>query len=260
MSIAALIFVVGVIGALNMKKINTNANYMFDNNLRSIEILDNIKGGLLENRGQTLLLINQANKEQLSEIENKINEIKSRVDGYKKQYEEMNVSNEEKNIYQTLTDDQASFRKLRDEMNGYIKQGDYENAQKIFIEANKYNEKMIETINKLIEYSAKEAEKVNNSNKNVFSSSYKIMFIISTIGLIIALGLGLLISSWLTKRFNIIINFANKLGEGDLTDKIKINGNDEIDNMATSLNKAINNIKELISEVLNSAENISAVK
>jgi methyl-accepting chemotaxis protein len=257
-SIAALIFVVGIIGALNMKQINANANSMFDNNLRSIEILDNIKGGLLENRGQTLLLINQANKKQLSEIENKINEIKIRVDGYKKQYEEMNVSDEEKNIYKNLSDDQASFGKLRDQMNDYIKQNDYENAQIIFIEANKYSERMVENINKLIEYSANEAEKANNSNKNVFSSSYKIMFAISIIGLVIALGLGLLISSWLTKRFNIIINFAHKLGEGDLTEKIQITGNDEIDNMATYLNKAINNIKELISEVLNSAENMCA--
>ena len=257
-SIAALIFVVGVIGALNMKQINANANSMFDNNLRSIEILDNIKGGLLENRAQTLLLINQANKKQLSEIEKKINEIKTQVDGYKKQYEEMNVSDEEKNIYKNLSDDQTSFRKLRDEMNDYIKQNDYENAQIIFIEANKYSERMVETINKLIEYSANEAEKANNSNKNVFSSSYKIMFAISIIGLLIALGLGLLISSWLTKRFNIIINFAHKLGEGDLTEKIQIRGTDEIDKMSTNLNKAINNIKELISEVLNSAENMCA--
>jgi len=257
-SIAALIFVVGVIGALNMKQINANANSMFDNNLRSIEILDNIKGGLLENRGETLLIINQANKKQLSEIENKINEIKTQVDGYKKQYEEMNVSDEEKNIYKNLSDDEASFRKLRDEMNDYIKQNDYENAQIIFIEANKYSERMVETINKLIEYSANEAEKANNYNKNVFSSSYKIMFAISIIGLLIALGLGLLISSWLTKRFNIIINFAHKLGEGDLTEKIQIRGTDEIDKMSTNLNKAINNIKELISEVLNSAENMCA--
>lgn len=119
-SIAALIFVVGIIGALNMKTINDNANSMYDNNLRSIEILDNIKGGLLENRGQTLLLINQANKGQISEINNKISEIKARVDGYKKQYEEMNVSEEEKRIYQNLVSDQDSFRKLRDQMNEYI--------------------------------------------------------------------------------------------------------------------------------------------
>jgi len=257
-SIAALIFVVGVIGALNMKNINENANSMFDNNLRSIEILDNIKGGLLENRGQTLLLINQANKEKISEIESNINEIKTRVDGYKKQYEEMNVSDEEKSIYQKLIGDQASFRKLRDQMNDYIKQDDYENAQKVFFEANKYNESMVESINKLIECSANEAEKVNASNKAVFSSAYKIMFTISIIGLAIALGLGLLISSWLTKRFKIIINFAHKLGDGDLTDKIEINGKDEIDTMATSLNRAINNMKELISEVHGSVENISA--
>lgn len=256
--IAALIFVVGVIGALNMRTINENANSMYDNNLRSIEILDNIKGGLLENRGQTLLLINQANKGQISEINNKISEIKTRVDGYKKQYEEMNVSVEEKGIYQNLVSDQDSFRKLRDQMNEYIKQDDYENAQKIFTQANTYNEKMVETINELIELSANEAEKVNISNKNLFSNSYKIMVIISIIGLIVAIGLGLLISSWLTKRFKIIIDFAQKLGDGDLTDNIKINGSDEIDTMSSSLNKAINKIKELISEVLSGAENISA--
>lgn len=257
-SISALIFVVGIIGALNMRTINENANSMYDNNFRSIEILDNIKGGLLENRGQTLLLINQVNKEQINEINKKITEIKGRVDGYKKQYEEMNVSNEEKNIYQTLISDQDSFRKLRDQMNEYIKQGDYENAQKIFVEANTYNERMVDTINKLIEFSTNEAAKVNNSNKNVFSASYKIMLIIAIIGLIIALGLGVLISSWLTKRFKIIIDFAQKLGEGDLTDNIQIKGSDEVDTMSISLNKAINNIKELISEVLSGAENISA--
>jgi len=256
--IAAIIFVVGIIGALNMKRINENANYMFDNNLRSIEILDNIKGGMFENRGQLFLLINKENKEKLSEINNKVSEIKTRVEGYKKQYEEMNVPNEEKNIYLIFTDNQASFRKSRDEMVSYINQNDYESAQKVFVEANKYNEKMVENINELIEYSAKEAEKVNASNNNIFSASYKTMIVISIIGLIIALGLGLVISKWLTKRFNMINNFANKLGEGDLTDKIKINGTDEIDKMANALNKAINNIKELISEVLNGAQDISA--
>ncbi len=256
--IAALIFIVGVIGALNMDKINTNANSMFDNNLRSIEVLDNIKGGLLENRGQTLLLVNRANKEQLSQIEDNIAQIKTQVDGYKKQYEAMNVTEDEKNMYQSLLNDQDSFRKLRDQIDSYVKQDDYENAQKIFVEANEYNERMVDTINKLIEYSANEAEKANNSNKEVFSYSYKVMFIISIVGLIIALGLGVLISSWLTKRFRIIVNFARKLGEGDLTDEITINGADEIDDMAISLNKAINNIKELILEVINGAENISA--
>lgn len=256
--LAVFIFVVGIIGALNMKKISSNSNSMFDNNLRAIEILDNIKGGLLENRGQTLLLINQANEGQTSQIRTKISEIKANVDGYKKQYKKMDLTKEEKNTYKTFSESQNSFRTLRNQMDGYIKQGDYENAQKIFLEANKYNEKMIVTINKLMDISAKKAQQENNSNKSIFSSSYKIMFIISTIGLIIAIGVGVLISSWLKKRFNIIINFASKLGKGDLTEKIEVNGNDEIDNMSIYLNKAIDNIKNLISEVLDSAENISA--
>lgn len=256
--LAIFIFAVGTIGALNMKKINSNSNSMFDNNLHAIEILDNIKGGLLENRGQTLLLINKANAGQTSQIRAKINEIKANVNGYKKQYKKMNLTKEEKSTYKTFSESQDLFRTLRDQMDVYIKQGDYENAQKIFLKANECNEKMIVNINKLMNISAKEAQKANNSNKSIFSLSYKIMFIISIIGLIIAIGTGALMSSWLKKRFNIIINFASKLGKGDLAEKIEINGNDEIDTMSISLNKAIDNIKNLISEVLGSTENISA--
>lgn len=258
LSIAVLVFVVGFIGILQMKKINANSNIMFTDNMRSIEILNDIRSGLLQNRAETLLLINPSYKEQVSEIEAKIIQIKTQVDTYKKQYESIEKTDEEKSLFKTLSENQSNFRQLRDQADNYVKQGDYQNAKKIFENANNYNQKMFDIINQLIKYNTNEADKANTSNNNVFLSSYKIMLLLSFIGLLIALSLGYIISTWLSKRFIAIGAFADKLGEGDLSQEMKITANDEIGKMATSLNKAVRNIKELISQVLNSIETISA--
>lgn len=256
--VSVLVFTVGFIGMSQMKKINENANEMYSDDMKSIEILNNIKGGLSENRAQTLMLVNPSNKNKLTQIEENIKTIKTKVDGYKKQYEAMNLTDEEKNNYKILIDNQSAFRQIRDQIDTYAKQGDYENAEKLFENANNYNEKMMSAIDELVKYNVKEAEDKNSSNNKAFSTSNKLMLVISFLGLGVALVFGIAISRWLTVRIENVVKFAHKLSEGDLTHELKVLANDEIGTMATSLNTAVKNIKELILAILNSSENISA--
>lgn len=256
--IAAIVFVVGFIGITQMKKINVNANQMYSDDMRSIELLNDLKGGLAENRAQTILLVNPANKEKEKQIEDKIAEIKKQNNEYQTQYGSMNLTDQEKNLSKTLKDNQTNYRQLRDEVMQYVKQGNYDKAEQTYESAIKYNENMMNTIDQLIKYNTKEASDSNTANNIVFSISYKVMLVLAVLGFIIALAVGIIISSWLTKRINTIVEFANKLGEGDLTDKMKITAQDEIGNMATSLNKAVESIRELISQILNGSESISS--
>ncbi len=256
--IAVLIFVVGFIGISQMKKINVNANLMYSDDMRTVELLNNLKGGLEENRSQIILLINPANKQQIKQIEDKITAAENQSNEYQKQYQTMNLTNEEKNMFINLVDNQSTYRQLRDEMIKFVEQGDYNKVQQIFDNAINYNQKMMETIDQLIKYNVKQANDKNTSNNNAFSSSCKIMLILSVLGLILALAIGSIISFWLTKRINNVVNFANKLGEGDLTQEIKIIANDEIGDMVTSLNKAVENMRQLILQILSGSENISA--
>lgn len=257
-AIAVLVFIVGFMGITNMKKINANANTMYLDDMRSIELLYNIKGGLLENRSQTIFLINPANKGEIKLYEANIEKLKNQNNEYEKQYEATSLTDEDKKLYKTLTDNQSNYRELRDQMVQFVNQGNYDKAQQAFDNGISYNQNITDSIDQLINYSVKQADDKNTSNNGVFSSSYKAMLILSILGLLIALALGIKISFWLTKRINNVVKFANKLSEGDLTQEMKITANDEIGNMATSLNKAIGNIKELISGILSGAENMSA--
>lgn len=257
-AIAILVFVVGFIGITQMQKINANANIIYSDDMRSIELLNNLKGGLLENRSQTIFLINPANKSEINLYEANIEKLKNQNNDFEKQYEAMSLTKDEKSMYKTLTDNQSNYSELRDQIIQFINQGNYDKAQQSFDNAISYNQKMLETIDQLVQYNVKQADDNNTYNNNDFSAASKIMLMLSIFGLLVALALGILISFWLTRRINNVVKFANKLSEGDLTQEMKITVNDELGNMSTSLNKAVGNIKELISGLISSAENMSA--
>lgn len=256
--VAVLLFVVGNIGMRDMKKISDNANKMYKNDLRKMEYIGNIRKGVLDNKAQTMQLINPSNKNNLKQIKDSITEIKSQVDAEKKHYESMPLTIEEKSIYKTFTDNQAIFRQLRDQIMKYVASGDYVNVQKSFDDAMNFNQRQINALDQLVSISVKNADKSSIDNNNYFLSANRSMLIVSILGLIIALVLGFSISSWLNKRINVVVKFANRLSEGDLTQEMKITAYDELGNMATSLNKAMIHIKDVISLVSSGSESISA--
>jgi methyl-accepting chemotaxis protein len=256
--VALLIFAVGLIGMVNMKKINDDAQIIYSNNMISIKYIGNIRKDVLENKAQTMQLINPLNNDKLKQIQDTITNIKKDIDDNKKLYESTSLTDEEKRIYKIFIDNQAAYREARDQVVKYADSGDYSNIQKPFEDAMNYSEKEIDALNQLVELSIKQAGSRAASNRNTYLATNKLMIAISSLGLIIALILGYTISSWLTKRFKTVIKFADRLAEGDLTQEIKIAANDELGNMSASLNNALLYIKELISGVLGGVENISA--
>lgn len=256
--IALIVFVVGFIGIGQMKKINTNADTMYSDNLRSIEFLNSVKVGFLENRNQTLYLINPDNKDEIKLYEANIEKFRGQINEGEKKFSALGLTDEENNIYKTLTVNQKSYNDFIDQSIQFVKVGDYAKAQQSFDISISYNQNIISGIDKLTKLNVDKADSVNTENNNDFSAASKLMLLISIIGLVIALTLGIIISYWLTRRINTVVKFAKKLGEGDLSQELKVTAQDELGNMGISLNNAVASLKDLVSGILSGAENISA--
>lgn len=78
------------------------------------------------------------------------------------------------------------------------------------------------------------------------------------IGFIGSLLLGIALSRHLIHRIRRTDEFSEKLGDGDLTQTISDNGTDELGHMAAELNKAVGNMKTLVSELANGTGEISS--
>jgi methyl-accepting chemotaxis protein len=117
---------------------------------------------------------------------------------------------------------------------------------------------MFMVLNKEVSLSMTLAKNNYNNSITIYKDSFVLILVILVIGMVVATILGTLISIMISKRLKVVVNFAEKLANGDLSETLKITVNDELGNMAISLNKAVEHIRELISKVLNGAERISA--
>lgn len=69
--------------------------------------------------------------------------------------------------------------------------------------------------------------------------------------------LGSAVAIWLKKRIGHVVNLANGLAEGNLTQEIIITSDDELGNMSRTLNIATENMNKLVNNLVNEMKEMS---
>jgi methyl-accepting chemotaxis protein len=255
--VAAFVGIVGLIGMSNMYQINTNSDTLYKENLNNIINLEQINNNTLHIR---LTLVDLIESKDSTKVQAAIDEIKAfreENDQVLKNYENSRLDAQEKETLSKIKKNLSLYRSTTDTAISFAAQGNYLDAyvqSKVVAQA---NSKLISSLEDLIKKETLTAEKLSIQNTRIFKSSSNTMLVIIIAALTVALILGLKISISISKRLNHVVKFAEKLGEGDLTQQINQNTKDEIGLLAQAFNNAVINIRTLISEVLNSTTDLS---
>lgn len=119
-------------------------------------------------------------------------------------------------------------------------------------------EKLTNNIDKLVKITEQKASDKSLSNNKVNNKSFYIMITTIILGFITAVLLGVIIATIISNNLKKVLLYAQHLEEGDLTQKIEISSKDEIGSMARALNKANENIRRLISVIIDGSNDISS--
>jgi len=98
------------------------------------------------------------------------------------------------------------------------------------------------------------------SESRLYSPLYRMAmatFFIAIIAIAISLLVSFYISSKISNPVRAMSEFANKLAEGNFTERVQISQKDEIGVLANALNSSADNLEDLITNVIMSAENLS---
>lgn len=257
--IALLIGVVGFLGINNMRKINSNAMTLHNDNLMSIEELMQIKQNLSDIQINFLKLTFTEDSSNNGQFEKEVSQKKDSNMHLMKEFEKKQLSKEEQDLYAQLKSLMDKYMSARDEtVKLVINDNNYKDAQANFSKVTDAQVKMIEVLDKLIQINMKEANDLDTANDNLFSTSSISMIIIVILGFVLAIGLGIIISTIISKQLKKVLLFAEAIGDGNLTQAININSKDEIGGVAKALNKSSENLRTLVSEIINSASVISS--
>lgn len=256
--IACFVGIIGVLGVSNMSKINVNAAEILDKNMVQLTYLQEFNANTLHIALATYNLSGQRDSTKALSAKEEIGRIRKENDTMLKHYEESKLSEEEKAVVKKLKTDLVVFRATIDKSIILNEDGRYDDAMvqnKIIIGA---RNDLNDSINILLDSERSKAEVANKENQAIYKASLSIMILATIIVFAVALVLGIIISLSITRRINKVVTFAEKLGEGDLTQQIKIKSRDEIGTLIQALNKAVENIRYLISEVITSTADLSA--
>lgn len=268
--VSIFIGVVGFIGISDMDKINSGTSLLHNYNLNIIEQIDSLRRGYSDIRTD---LIKMAYKERKDDGENQ--EITQEIDALTKKNADLFATikkiNEAGRMYKSSTDGQKD-KELLDKIESSSKQylemakkvcdfgvaGDFKSAVTQISGASSVRAELFNSLDELRNVATKEADSIYQLNNNTYNSAKVFVIGVTVGGFILSIILGVLIATNISRALKKVVSFAGDLGNGDLTTEIRINAKDEIGELAGALNKAKDNMKVLISEMINGANDISA--
>ncbi|MCB2339458.1 methyl-accepting chemotaxis protein [Clostridium estertheticum] len=256
--VALFIGIVGFIGMTNIKNINKNLKNIYNIDLIGVNDISNIKANLLEIRGDLLLLASPTNKSDLQKNKDSIAALVTNNNKLIVEYKTTIKSDLDRQQFtefeKLLVDYNAGIEDVIKQING----GDYKKANALVPVLSKIRLNMFAVLQKESKLAMSMAKIDYDNSQVTYNSSYVIIAIITLLGLFVAIALGMIIAISISRRIKKVVNVAGALCENDLSKTVDIDNEDEIGILAKALNKAILNLKTLISEISESATDISA--
>ena len=258
--IALFISVVGVIGILGMKNINGHAMSMHDYNLESVKELTTLRQNTGDIRYDVIKIVYNINlKNNGADQKNEIKKLEADNDAIIARYEKSLLSDQERETFESLKKHLKEYKQSYDLLLKATEENNYALAMAEFPNLSTPRSNVYNDLTALLKSNTDQADAADNENHSIYSSSFIKIVAICGLGLLIALAAGIFIATSISRQLNKVLNFAEAIGQGDLTQSIDVDTKDEIGALAGALNNASSNVRSLIGEIMNSASDMGAV-
>ena len=256
--VAILIAVVGTIGGIEVKRVNKDAETMYSVNLQSVNEILSIKSNMSQIKSEVSVIMYDQNKKETDQAKKYITDMVAADNEYIAKYEKLITTTEEKENWTKFTDNVTKYRDARNRIIDAADLNDPNEVTKQYMIFLPIEEEMMASLDKVIEINLA-AAKVASDNINIASARTNIiMTLMSIAGVIIAILLGIFISSHINKPLRKIRDYAERLAMYDFSTPITITRKDEFGQTGIALNKAQKNVNILVKEIMENSQDISA--
>ncbi|OOM74100.1 methyl-accepting chemotaxis protein 4 [Clostridium puniceum] len=258
--VAVFIGVVGSIGMYSMKNINKNLENIYHNDLIKINYINKLKSSTISGERDMLLITNAGYRPGLETFVKSVENTKISEDEIISNYKAILATDSEKVEFTKFEKLIKSSRETADKIIKLVKAGNYTDTGKFMSE---YGEGIltnkIEFLDKELESISENANNDYNNSQLVYRSASIESIAMTVLGLLIAIVLGVLISTTISAQIKKIVIVAKALGENDLSKTVDIDNKSETGILAEALNQSIINLRVLVKEISEGANDINSV-
>ncbi|MDV4150703.1 methyl-accepting chemotaxis protein [Clostridium sp. AL.422] len=262
--IALIIFTWGL-GIYSTNKVNKASENLYLNNTLGISYITELSENTTYNYLSSKILINSKDPiERNNLIENiQYNDEKNLklIDLYNSTIEletDLESGFDNKQRFDEIVINIQATKELTDKIISLVQDNKNDEAANYIKELDSIRTFLSTKMNKLVDLNSTWADNSLNENKATYSYTLKVSSIVLILSLLFALTSAIMITSKITKSIKNLMNLSNRLAEYDLSQSIVIKNKDEFGEIATSMNIAQENLRDIMNSVINSTNEVNA--
>lgn len=174
-------------------------------------------------------------------------------------YEATNLDTYQKEKLAEFKKDVAIYREQREKIIKLATSGKEQEAIAYFHNTKEIINKLNKVLRDLSAYNTEQAEKINKQNAFDAVKANRTILLIIVLAVALSFSLGWFLTRMIVNPLKVVVESMEEMTKGNLTlEKLEINSQDELGNLAASFNTMIANLRDLIQQIFHSAQQVAA--
>lgn len=258
-TINILLIVIGIVGILGMSQVNEHTELMYDEYLQSVDDLHQIRGNLL-NSDMILQYVKQAStRSDVDRMSGAIDDLTKINNDIMIRYEARDMDEVEKEPWNKLKQDLEIYRTERDKIINTMDGRAEHTSRQVIDNLIEYSQPAYNGIEYMIEMNQELAMEAHLEGNRIYENRSVLMIIVIIVGFAVGLLLAIYLCIYIPSSAKKGLDFAQALGEGDLTFNIEdINSNDELGRLIQALKEAQQKMRLAVTQITIESGEVSA--
>ncbi|PLT32584.1 methyl-accepting chemotaxis protein [Bacillus sp. V5-8f] len=256
---AIILGVVGFYGLNNLKKINTELEFMYKERLVPVNYISSSQVLYQRMRVQIRdMNFIAVTKQEKNEREQMINDFRKQIEANIDKYKSTLIIQEEQELLDQFEPAWQEYNRIMDHAIDSANKGDVAEYKRIAPEFKAAGDKAEGILQELIDYNDELAQKSSDEGNDLYNSSRTVTIVIIFVAVVISIGFGYFISQIISRPLNRVVDVVGNVAKGDLTKTMEMDTKDEIGQLAKSIDEMVISLRQTVGGILSSAESVSA--
>lgn len=257
----ALAFMLAALGLYNlntMSQIRERANLVETNILPSLMSLADLNLNVTRLRALTLRLMLTTDITQEGEALREVDTLRGEVDRNKQAFEAAMYLESERRVFSEFNKTVNQYLELQQEAINFLKQDETGMALDLLQQINPVTAKMTGELLELTEINQKAANDARAESVTAYQAARIIVIVLIVLAVAIAIVIALVISRSINAPLEQAVESARQIAEGDLTQRINKDGDDELTRLAEALQQMQQKLRDAIGHIASSASQLAS--
>lgn len=251
------ILAIGGVGLVSTNKLNANTVNIYERSLTSIRLLDEYRYNSLEVKGALGAMMQQTTVEGMEQAINDVVVLTTESDKILEEYGKNMTTDEEKALYNKISDYLVGCREGRDSIFKEVVSGDTIDLLKLGGDLEQLGGKVAILngyIDDLYNFKVGMAGTKYNESISDYQSTRTFIFVCTVVSMVLSVLMSFLFSKWLVGRINLIKDFTEGMRKGDLTKEAKVNYNDELGELTNAVDRCCKTMRTVITNIISQSD------